>query len=450
MQIIFQKAAVGDEVGRRAVGAQRAVSVKAAGDNSIVVRRPNSLTKNQSGKVGRPGAGGSRASTGRGGQGGGGRIEGFDMSTGAGVQMGASALTRTAGGKFAKYEGVQTADERVAGLSKGDADAARSLGMGGAIDKATQERLAALGLLTYNAKGQIMITSEARNAMIAGRETAAQQAEKYKKGEQAKAKAESEAAGKAKDAEREKKAEEKAAKRKIEVDKLKVEAKVENEKARAAAKVEKDAAVAKAKVEKEQEKIKLIQDAEEAQKKQQIAQRKTLDETAVSAGMDKSSVDGLMNFVKGDDLEYGSPIASKLLALGLISQVPGTRQYMIGQLASSFLNTAMSGNKRGAKDMLLQYQAQQRAQAATTAAQEDYVKAQAAQAAAGGGAGGVKTIFAGGSGAKPLPFSPILNKTKELGVDSARPVWVVFEKFGGANGVMGLAQKAINIVFGKS
>ena len=450
MQIIFQKAAVGDEVGRRAVGAQRAVSVKAAGDNSIVVRRPNSLTKNQSGKVGRPGAGGSRASTGLGGQGGGGRIEGFDMSTGAGVQMGASALTRTAGGKFAKYEGVQTADERVAGLSKGDADAARSLGMGGAIDKATQERLAALGLLTYNAKGQIMITSEARNAMIAGRETAAQQAEKYKKGEQAKAKAESEAAGKAKDAEREKKAEEKAAKRKIEVDKLKVEAKVENEKARAAAKVEKDAAVAKAKVEKEQEKIKLIQDAEEAQKKQQIAQRKTLDETAVSAGMDKSSVDGLMNFVKGDDLEYGSPIASKLLALGLISQVPGTRQYMIGQLASSFLNTAMSGNKRGAKDMLLQYQAQQRAQAATTAAQEDYVKAQAAQAAAGGGAGGVKTIFAGGSGAKPLPFSPILNKTKELGVDSARPVWVVFEKFGGANGVMGLAQKAINIVFGKS
>ena len=450
MQIIFQKAAVGDEVGRRAVGAQRAVSVKAAGDDSIVVRRPNSLTKNQSGKVGRPGAGGSRASTGLGGQGGGGRIEGFDMSTGAGVQMGASALTRTAGGKFAKYEGVQTADERVAGLSKGDADAARSLGMGGAIDKATQERLAALGLLTYNAKGQIMITSEARNAMIAGRETAAQQAEKYKKGEQAKAKAESEAAGKAKDAEREKKAEEKAAKRKIEVDKLKVEAKVENEKARAAAKVEKDAAVAKAKVEKEQEKIKLIQDAEEAQKKQQIAQRKTLDETAVSAGMDKSSVDGLMNFVKGDDLEYGSPIASKLLALGLISQVPGTRQYMIGQLASSFLNTAMSGNKRGAKDMLLQYQAQQRAQAATTAAQEDYVKAQAAQAAAGGGAGGVKTIFAGGSGAKPLPFSPILNKTKELGVDSARPVWVVFEKFGGANGVMGLAQKAINIVFGKS
>ena len=450
MQIIFQKAAVGDEVGRRAVGAQRTVSVKAAGDNSVVVRRPNSLTKNQSGKVGRPGAGGSRASTGLGGQGGGGRIEGFDMSTGAGVQMGASALTRTAGGKFAKYEGVQTADERVAGLSKGDADAARSLGMGGAIDKATQERLAALGLLTYNAKGQIMITSEARNAMIAGRETAAQQAEKYKKGEQAKAKAESEAAGKAKDAEREKKAEEKAAKRKIEVDKLKVEAKVENEKARAAAKVEKDAAVAKAKVEKEQEKIKLIQDAEEAQKKQQIAQRKTLDETAVSAGMDKSSVDGLMNFVKGDDLEYGSPIASKLLALGLISQVPGTRQYMIGQLASSFLNTAMSGNKRGAKDMLLQYQAQQRAQAATTAAQEDYVKAQAAQAAAGGGAGGVKTIFAGGSGAKPLPFSPILNKTKELGVDSARPVWVVFEKFGGANGVMGLAQKAINIVFGKS
>ena len=440
MQIIFQKAAVDDGV------SGVSITYKKLGDD-YVIRRPNSLAGGKkagaaAAPVGKPGAGGTRASTGAGGKGGGGTIEGLDYSTGAGVQMGSSAMTRTAGGQFAKYEGVQTADERVAGLSKGDADAARSLGMGGAIDKATQERLAALGLLTYNAKGQIMITGEARNAMIAGRETAAQQAEKYKKGEQAKAKAESEAAGKAKDAEREKKAEEKAAKRKIEVDKLKVEAKVER-----------DAAVAKAKVEKEQEKIKLIQDAEEAQKKQQIAQRKTLDETAVSAGMDKSSVDGLMNFVKGDDLEYGSPIASKLLALGLISQVPGTRQYVIGQLASSFLNTAMSGNKRGAKDMLLQYQAQQRAQAATTAAQEDYVKAQAAQAAqaaAGGGAGGVKTIFAGGSGAKPLPFSPILNKTKELGVDNARPVWVVFEKFGGANGVMGLAQKAINIVFGKS
>ena len=443
MQIIFQKAAVGDEVGRRAVGAQRTVSVKAAGDNSIVVRRPNSLTRNQSGQVGKPGAGGSRASTGAGGKGGGGKIEGLDMSTGAGVQMGASALTRTAGGKFAKYEGVQTADERVAGLSKGDAEAARSFAMGGAIDKATEERLGALGLLSVNPKGRVTMTMEARNAMIAGRESAAQQAEKYKKSEQAKAKADSEAAAKVKDAEREKKAEEKAAKRKIEVDKLKAEAKVENEKAR-------EAAVAKATESKEQAKIKLIRDAEEAQKKQQFAQRQTLNETAVAAGVDKSAVDGLMEFVKGNDLEYGSPIASKLLAFGLISQIPGTRQYAIGQLTSSFLNTAMSGNKRGAKDMLLQYQAQMRAQAETTAAQEAYVKAQAAQAAAGGSAAGVKTIMQGGSGAKPLPFSPILNKTKELGVDSARPVWVVFEKFGGANGVMGLAQKAINIVFGKS
>ena len=443
MQIIFQKAAVGDEVGRRAVGAQRTVSVKAAGDNSIVVRRPNSLTRNQSGQVGRPGRGGSRASTGAGGKGGGGKIEGLDMSTGAGVQMGASALTRTAGGKFAKYEGVQTADERVAGLSKGDAEAARSFAMGGAIDKATEERLGALGLLSVNPKGRVTMTLEARNAMIAGRESAAQQAEKYKKSEQAKAKADSEAAAKVKDAEREKKAEEKAAKRKIEVDKLKAEAKVENEKAR-------EAAVAKATESKEQAKIKLIRDAEEAQKKQQFAQRQTLNETAVAAGVDKSAVDGLMEFVKGNDLEYGSPIASKLLAFGLISQIPGTRQYAIGQLTSSFLNTAMSGNKRGAKDMLLQYQAQMRAQAETTAAQEAYVKAQAAQAAAGGSAAGVRTIMQGGSGAKPLPFSPILNKTKELGVDSARPAWVVFEKFGGANRVMGLAQRAINIVFGKS
>ena len=437
MQIIFRKAAVEDGV------SGVSITYKKLGDD-YVIRRPNSLAGGKKAgaaapPAGKPGAGGTRASTGAGGKGGGGKIEGLDYSTGAGVQMGASAITRTAGGQFARYEGVQTADERVAGLSKGDAEAARSFAMGGAIDKATEERLGALGLLSVNPKGRVTMTMEARNAMIAGRETAAQQAEKYKKGEQAKAKAEAEATAKVKDAEREKKAEEKAAKRKVEVDKLKAEAKVENEKAKVAAKVEK-----------EQEKIKLIRDAEEAQKKQQFAQRQTLNETAVAAGVDKSTVDGLMDFVKGNDLEYGSPIASKLLAFGLISQIPGTRQYAIGQLTSSFLNTAMSGNKRGAKDMLLQYQAQMRAQAETTAAQEAYVKAQAAQAAAGGSAAGVRTIMQGGSGAKPLPFSPILNKTKELGVDSARPAWVVFEKFGGANGVMGLAQRAINIVFGKS
>ena len=441
MQIIFQKAAVED--GASGVS----ITYKKLGDD-YVIRRPNSLAGGKKAGAaaappGKPGAGGTRASTGAGGKGGGGKIEGLDYSTGAGVQMGASAITRTAGGQFARYEGVQTADERVAGLSKGDAEAARSFAMGGAIDKATEERLGALGLLSVNPKGRVTMTMEARNAMIAGRESAAQQAEKYKKSEQAKAKADSEAAAKVKDAEREKKAEEKAAKRKIEVDKLKAEAKVENEKAR-------EAAVAKATESKEQAKIKLIRDAEEAQKKQQFAQRQTLNETAVAAGVDKSAVDGLMEFVKGNDLEYGSPIASKLLAFGLISQIPGTRQYAIGQLTSSFLNTAMSGNKRGAKDMLLQYQAQMRAQAETTAAQEAYVKAQAAQAAAGGSAAGVRTIMQGGSGAKPLPFSPILNKTKELGVDSARPAWVVFEKFGGANRVMGLAQRAINIVFGKS
>ena len=441
MQIIFQKAAVEDGV------SGVSITYKKLGDD-YVIRRPNSLAGGKKAGAaaappGKPGAGGTRASTGAGGKGGGGKIEGLDYSTGAGVQMGASAITRTAGGQFARYEGVQTADERVAGLSKGDAEAARSFAMGGAIDKATEERLGALGLLSVNPKGRVTMTMEARNAMIAGRESAAQQAEKYKKSEQAKAKADSEAAAKVKDAEREKKAEEKAAKRKIEVDKLKAEAKVENEKAR-------EAAVAKATESKEQAKIKLIRDAEEAQKKQQFAQRQTLNETAVAAGVDKSAVDGLMEFVKGNDLEYGSPIASKLLAFGLISQIPGTRQYAIGQLTSSFLNTAMSGNKRGAKDMLLQYQAQMRAQAETTAAQEAYVKAQAAQAAAGGSAAGVRTIMQGGSGAKPLPFSPILNKTKELGVDSARPAWVVFEKFGGANRVMGLAQRAINIVFGKS
>ena len=96
VQIIFQKAAVDDGV------SGVSITYKKLGDD-YVIRRPNSLAGGKkagaaAAPVGKPGAGGTRASTGAGGKGGGGKIEGLDYSTGAGVQMGSSAMTRTAGG----------------------------------------------------------------------------------------------------------------------------------------------------------------------------------------------------------------------------------------------------------------------------------------------------------------------------------------------------------------
>ncbi len=121
---------------------------------------------------------------------------------------------------------------------------------------------------------------------------------------------------------------------------------------------------------------------------------------------------------------------------------------MIGALASPFLNAAVSGNARAAKDMLSQYGVQKRAAEAEAQLVAPKINE------IGGAAGGVKVRTIGATGgAKMLPFTPILKKTKELGGGQRRLDWIVFPRIGGGagrGGLLGVAQKAINIVFGKS
>ena len=437
MQIVFGKLQVNGAAGvepvlvftKKAAGGDRGIIVDG------IVGRPNSLKPPRAKGAGKPGSGGTREFSG-GTQGGGGKILGLNMNVGGGERIGDTSLMRNAKGQWASYSGAQSLEERVAGLERGDADAARSLSMGGAIDKATMDRLGALGLLTLTADGKrYTVSPESRRAMANTRQTAAQQAEIYKKGKQEEAEKAAEEKSKKKQAEAEAKAAAKAAERKVEADK-----------AKAAAKVEREAAVAKAAADKEQQKIKLVREAEEAQKKQQAAQRVTLEETAVAAGVDKSSVAGLLDFVNGADVEYGSPLATKLEEKGLISLVAGTRQYQIGPVASAFLNAAMQGNKRGAKDILLSYGAQKRAAAAQAAAAAEALVPKVNTI---GGGPNVRTVLAG-SGPKPLPFSPNLFKTKELGGSGYRAPWLVFGRPELAKGAFEMGQRAINIIFGKS
>ena len=437
MQIVFGKLQVNGAAGvepvlvftKKAAGGDRGIIVDG------IVGRPNSLKPPRGKPTGKPGSGGTREFSG-GRQGGGGKILGLNMNVGGGERVGDTSLMRNAKGQWASYSGAQSLEERVAGLERGDADAARSLSMGGAIDKATMDRLGALGLLTLTADGKrYTVSPESRRAMANTRQTAAQQAEIYKKGKQEEAEKAAEEKSKKKQAEAEAKAAAKAAERKVEADK-----------AKAAAKVEREAAVAKAAADKEQQKIKLVREAEEAQKKQQAAQRVTLEETAVAAGVDKSSVAGLLDFVNGADVEYGSPLATKLEEKGLISLVAGTRQYQIGPVASAFLNAAMQGNKRGAKDILLSYGAQKRAAAAQAAAAAEALVPKVNTI---GGGPNVRTVLAG-SGPKPLPFSPNLFKTKELGGSGYRTPWLVFGRPELAKGAFEMGQRAINIIFGKS
>ncbi len=425
MQIVFGKLQVNGAAGVEPV---LVFTKKAAGDRGIIVDgivgRPNSLKPPRGKPTGKPGSGGTREFSG-GRQGGGGKILGLNMNVGGGERIGDTSLMRNAKGQWASYSGAQSLEERVAGLERGDADAARSLSMGGAIDKATMDRLGALGLLTLTADGKrYTVSPESRRAMANTRQTAAQQAEIYKKGKQEEAEKAAEEKSKKKQAEAEAKAAAKAAERKV----------------------EREAAVAKAAADKEQQKIKLVREAEEAQKKQQAAQRVTLEETAVAAGVDKSSVAGLLDFVNGADVEYGSPLATKLEEKGLISLVAGTRQYQIGPVASAFLNAAMQGNKRGAKDILLSYGAQKRAAAAQAAAAAEALVPKVNTI---GGGPNVRTVLAG-SGPKPLPFSPNLFKTKELGGSGYRTPWLVFGRPELAKGAFEMGQRAINIIFGKS
>jgi len=418
---------------------------KGRGDDVVIpglgVRRPNSLapkTTDSSSGGGSGGGGGNKVGrdfTG-GKQGGGGRIDQANYGAKDGEQV-RKGLGRGNDGRWIKFDDNQSDEDRVSKLSGGDASAARMLSIGGNIDEATKKRLGDAGLLEIDAKGRVVISPGARNAMLMSQDTAAKQAQRIKVDQEAKAEAKAEAKKKEREAAAEAKASARAAQRKE-----------EQIKAKAEAKVERDAAIAKSAADKEAAKIKAVAEAEAAQNKQVAMQRKTMSDTAVKAGVAKGEVDSLLDFANGNDLQFGSPMAQKLLELGLITQVQGAKGYMLGALASPFLNAAMSGNARGAKDMLAQYGMQKRAaemQAQLVAPKINEIGGQAANV-------NVRTIGAGG-GAKPLPFTPILKKTKEVGGDKGRIDWIVFPRISGGagrGGLLGVAQKAINIVFGKS
>ena len=429
MQIVFVREAkeitgsAGDLLGvtDKAAGGESSVYIPGVG-----IRRPNILKK---------GTGGTREFTG-GKQGGGGRIAGADYGAKAGGLV-IGNLKKNDKGQFAAVDPNKTHEDRVAGLSKGDAQAAQQYARGYAIDEATLKRLGDAGLLETDKKGRTVVSFEARKAMLMSQQTAGQMAERNKKNEAAAAEKKAEEKKKSAEAA----AEAKAAKRDA-------QRKEEQIKAKAEAKVERDAAITKVAADKEAAQIKAVAQAEAAQQKQQEIQRKTMNETAVKAGLDRSEVDALLRFVNGEDLEYGSPLAKQLLRRGLITEVQGEKGYMIGALASPFLNAAVSGNARAAKDMLSQYGVQKRA----AAAEAQLIVPKINEVGGAAGSVNVRTIGATG-GAKMLPFTPILKKTKELGGGQRRLDWIVFPRIGGGagrGGLLGVAQKAINIVFGKS
>jgi len=434
MQIVFVREA--KEITGSA-GELLGVTGKAAGDDAssvyipgVGIRRPNILKK---------GTGGTREFTG-GKQGGGGRIAGADYGAKAGGLV-IGNLGKNDKGQFTAVDPNKTDEERVAGLSKGDAQAAQQYARGYAIDEATLKRLGEAGLLEVDKKGRNVVSFGARKAMLMSQQTAGQMAERNKKNEAAAAEKKAEEKKKAGEAA----AEAKAAKRDA-------QRKEEQIKAKAEAKVERDAAITKAAADKEAAQIKAVAQAEAAQQKQQEIQRKTMNETAVKAGLDRSEVDALLKFVNGEDLEYGSPLAKQLLRRGLITEVQGEKGYMIGALASPFLNAAVSGNARAAKDMLSQYGVQKRAAEAASAAEAQLLVPKINEIGGAAASVNVRTIGATG-GAKMLPFTPILKKTKELGGGQRRLDWIVFPRIGGGagrGGLLGVAQKAINIVFGKS
>ncbi len=445
MQIVFVKA---EEERAVDIGIVFGVTDKAAGDSGssvyipgVGIRKPNILNKKKA-----PGSAGTREFTG-GKQGGGGRIAGADYGVGAGGTV-IGNLGKDSKGRFTAVDPNKSDEDRVAGLSAGDAQAARTVAGGGFIDEATKKRLGEAGLLTYDSKGRVVVTPGARMAMMMSQDTAAKQGARIKADKEAKAKAEAE--------EKKKAAEEKAeAKQKA----REAERKAEQVQAKAEAKAEREAALAKAAADKEAAKIKAVEEAAAAQKKQEDMQRKTMNETAVKAGLNRDEVDALLRFTNGEDLMYGSPIAQQLLRRGLISEVQGERAYMIGSVASPFLNAAISGNARAAKDIISQYGVQKRAAEAQAQLVAPNVNA------VGGAAGNINVrTQVGTGGAKRLPFTPIVKKTKELGGKKQRLDWIVFKTVSGAGGVSGAGvgvgagrselggggEKSPNIIFGKS
>ena len=258
-------------------------------------------------------------------------------------------------GRFASASG-ETPDEAVAGLTPADYAAGQSFAKGGAIDDATMERLAKAGLLQIH-KGGIAIMSAAGRESLMKRQGNAAELTKQRKAAEAEAKkAEAEGVKKAKKAEADgikaKKAGEADAKRKVANDE-KLKKQRESEAAKKKAIVDKDAA-----------KAQLVKDKAEEAAANEETQRVTMAETSEAAGLAKAEVNTLLSFVKGDDIEFESPMGMKLEKLGMLNILPGEKRYVTGGTASAFLNAAMTGNVRGAKDIVSTAVAQRRAQEA--------------------------------------------------------------------------------------
>ena len=244
-------------------------------------------------------------------------------------------LQRGEGGKFETAN--INAREAVAGLSAGDYEAANAFARGGRVDDATLQRLGEAGLLTRNARGQAVTSGASRMALLGRRASAAQidkeradrkQSEAVSLADQKKKENEKKQL-EARDA-AEKKAEEKAAKTAR-----------ERQEAKVRAAEEKDAAQAKAL----QQQAKAAKAAEE-QKRQLFA------DTSLAAGLPAEQLAALMDFIKGTDVAFGSPMGNALEKLGLLSAIAGENTYTIGSTANAFLNATMSGNIRAAKDIL--------------------------------------------------------------------------------------------------
>ena len=225
---------------------------------------------------------------------------------------------RSSGGQFAANVGGQTAREAVAGLSPEDYSAGNAYAGGASIDQATLDRLGKAGLLVQDKKtGVVRMSSEARKALVLGQ--ASSSAIMAERAEKKKQEAEAAANQKKTDAENKKK-----------------EAESKREKDKQAREKQKAQAV----VDKETAKIKAVKDKVEAQRRDDEVKKQTLESTAIGAGLSSPELTGLMNFVKGQEIPFGSAM---------------------GASASPFMNAAMSGNLRGAKDIIRIARAQKRA-----------------------------------------------------------------------------------------
>jgi len=240
-------------------------------------------------------------------------------------------------GQFANTTG-KTPRENVADLSPADYEAGRSMAAGGAIDEATMSRLQAAGLLTQGKNGRVVMSQEGRAALV-GRQAShvaimAERAEK-KKGE----------------------AQAVADKKKLEAENKRKDAESKRESDKQAREKQKAQAV----VDKENAKIKAIKDKAEAERRDQQVRKETLENTAQEAGLSGVELSGLLTFVRGQEIPFGSELGDRLEAYGFLTKMPGEFSYTLGGAASPFLNAAMSGNIRSAKDILAISRAQKRA-----------------------------------------------------------------------------------------